>query len=207
MIGEAATAARFAGQWTERHGSAAFPVEGQHIYELARVSEKVEVGGRLRKASLHDRDLVVAWMRGFYADIGQGVGDLEPVVERRLAAGLSWLWEDDEPTSMVVNSEPVEGVVRMQAVYTPPDRRNRGYAGACVGDLSRRMRDEGYRCMLYTDLGNPTSNSVCTVGSATTPSLKPCGTGSSERPALRADPGKGREREGLIGRMEGTRGL
>jgi predicted GNAT family acetyltransferase len=28
------------------------------------------------------------------------------------------------------------------------------------GDLSRRMRDEGYRCILYTDLGNPTSNSV-----------------------------------------------
>jgi predicted GNAT family acetyltransferase len=160
VIGEAATAARFAGQWTERHGSAAFPVEGQRIYELARVSDKDEVCGRLRKASLRDRDLVVAWMRGFYADAGQGVGGFEPLVERRLAAGLFWLWEDGEPTSMVANSMPVEGVVRMRAVYTPPDRRNRGYAGACVGDLSRRMRDEGHRCMLYTDLGNPTSNSV-----------------------------------------------
>jgi uncharacterized protein len=160
VIGEAATAARFAGQWTERHGSAAFPVEGQRIYELARVPEKVEVGGRLRKASLRDRSLVVAWMRGFYADVGQEVGGFEPLVERRLAAGQFWLWEDGEPVSMAANSKPVEGVVRMQAVYTPPDRRNRGYAGACVGDLSRRMRDEGYRCMLYTDLGNPTSNSV-----------------------------------------------
>ena len=160
LIGEAATAASFAGQWTERHGSAAFPVEGQRIYELARAPEKVEVGGRLRKASLHDRDLVVAWMHGFYADVGQGVGDSESVVERRLAAGLFWLWEDGEPTSMVANAEPVEGVVRLQAVYTPPERRNHGYAGACVSDLSRRMRDEGYRCMLYTDLGNPTSNSV-----------------------------------------------
>jgi uncharacterized protein len=99
-------------------------------------------------------------MRGFYADVDQGVGGFEPVVERRLAAGLFWLWEDGEPTAMVANAKPVEGVVRLQAVYTPPDRRNRGYAGACVGDLSRRMRDEGHRCMLYTDLGNPTSNSV-----------------------------------------------
>jgi len=160
VIGEAATAARFAGQWTERHGSAAFPVEGQRIYEMARVPERVEVGGRLRNASLHDRDLIVAWMRGFYADVGQEARGHEPVVERRLAAGQFWLWEDGEPVSMAANPNPVEGVLRVQAVYTPPDRRNRGYAGACVGNLSRRMRDEGYRCILYTDLGNPTSNSV-----------------------------------------------
>ena len=160
VIGEAATAARFAGQWTERQGSAAFPIEGQRIYEFAQLPERKKIGGRLRKASPNDRDLVVAWVRGFYTDVGQGVRDFEPVVERRLAAGLFWLWEDGEPVSMAANSEPVEGVVRVQAVYTPPDRRNLGYAGACVGDLSRRMRDEGYRCMLYTDLGNPTSNSV-----------------------------------------------
>jgi uncharacterized protein len=160
VIGKAATAARFAGQWTERQGSAAFPVEGQRIYEFARMPERKVISGRLRKASPNDRDLVVAWMRGFYADVGQVVRDHEPVVERRLAAGLFWLWEDGEPVSMAANSEPVEGVLRMQAVYTPPDRRNRGYAGACVSDLSRRMREEGYGCILYTDLGNPTSNSV-----------------------------------------------
>lgn len=160
VIGEAATAARFAGQWTERQGLAAFPIEGQRIYEFAQLPERTKIGGRLRKASPNDRDLVVAWVRGFYTDVGQGVRDFEAVVERRLAAGLFWLWEDGEPVSMAANSEPVEGVVRVQAVYTPPDRRNLGYAGACVGDLSRRMRDEGYRCMLYTDLGNPTSNSV-----------------------------------------------
>ena len=62
--------------------------------------------------------------------------------------------------SVAANSEPVEGVVRIQAVYTPPEKRNRGYAGACVADLSKRMLEERYRCILYTDLGNPTSNSV-----------------------------------------------
>jgi predicted GNAT family acetyltransferase len=160
VSGEAATTARFAGQWTERRGSAAFPVEGQRIYELARAPKVTPVDGRLRKASLDDRDLVVDWMRGFYTDVGQGASGFEPVVERRLATGHFWLWEDGEPASMAANSEPFEGVVRVQAVYTPPERRNRGYAGACVGDLSRRMRDEGYRCILYTDLGNPTSNSV-----------------------------------------------
>ena len=158
--GEAATAARFAGQWTERRGSAAFPVEGQRIYELARAPQGTAASGRMRKASLDDRDLVLAWMRGFFVDVGQDARDLEPVVERRLEAGQFWLWEDGGPASMAANSEPVEGVVRVQAVYTPPERRNRGYAGACVCDLSRRMSEAGHRCILYTDLGNPTSNSV-----------------------------------------------
>jgi len=61
---------------------------------------------------------------------------------------------------MAAISEPVEDVVRMQFVYTPPERRNRCYAEACVADLSRRMQEAGHRCILYTDLGNPTSNSV-----------------------------------------------
>ena len=30
----------------------------------------------------------------------------------------------------------------------------------CVHALSSRLRDAGYRCILYTDLANPTSNSI-----------------------------------------------
>jgi predicted GNAT family acetyltransferase len=158
--GEAATAARFAGQWTERQGSAAFPVEGQRIYELARAPQATAPGGRLRQASLDDRDLVLTWMHNFFVDIGEDARDLDFMVERRLEAGQFWLWEDGGPASMAANSEPVEGVVRMQAVYTPPEKRNRGYAGACVAGLSGRLREAGHHCILYTDLGNPTSNSV-----------------------------------------------
>jgi predicted GNAT family acetyltransferase len=158
--GEAVTAARFAGQWTERQGSAAFPVEGQRIYELAQAPRATAVGGRMRRATLDDRDLVLAWTRSFFVDVGQDARDLEAVMERRLEAGYFWLWEDGGPASMAANSEPVEGVVRVQAVYTPPEKRKRGYAGACVADLSRRMQEAGHRCILYTDLGNPTSNSV-----------------------------------------------
>ena len=54
----------------------------------------------------------------------------------------------------------MEGVVRVQLVYTPPEHRNKGYASACVTSLSKQIRDEGYRCILYTDLGNPISNSI-----------------------------------------------
>jgi predicted GNAT family acetyltransferase len=61
---------------------------------------------------------------------------------------------------MAAHTDPVAGVVRLQYVYTPPEQRGRGYAQACVGELSRRMRADGHRCMLFADLGNPVSNSI-----------------------------------------------
>jgi predicted GNAT family acetyltransferase len=51
-------------------------------------------------------------------------------------------------------------VTRIQTVYTPDTLRRRGYASACVGQLTRRLVDSGQECILYTDLGNPTSNAV-----------------------------------------------
>jgi uncharacterized protein len=54
----------------------------------------------------------------------------------------------------------VGGAVRISGVYTPQECRRLGYAEACVHALSKRLRESGYRCLLYTDLGNPTSNSI-----------------------------------------------
>jgi predicted GNAT family acetyltransferase len=71
------------------------------------------------------------------------------------------VWEQRaEAVSMAISREPVQGVVRLSGVYTPPEKRKRGYAAACVHALSKKLREDGYRCVLYTDLGNPTSNSI-----------------------------------------------
>lgn len=61
---------------------------------------------------------------------------------------------------MAVKRQAVEGVVRISGVYTPAGQRKRGYAEACVHALSKRLCESGFRCILYTDLGNPTSNSI-----------------------------------------------
>ena len=51
--------------------------------------------------------------------------------------------------------------MRVNAVYTPPGLRGRGYASACVAALSQKLLDEGRRyCFLFTDLANPTSNRI-----------------------------------------------
>jgi hypothetical protein len=63
--GAAATAARFAGQWTERTKSAASPVEGGRIYEVEKVIEAQPTAGALRPADEADRELLIDWMAAF----------------------------------------------------------------------------------------------------------------------------------------------
>ena len=51
--------------------------------------------------------------------------------------------------------------VRINAVYTPPQSRRRGYASACVAALSQLLLGAGRQfCFLFTDLANPTSNRI-----------------------------------------------
>jgi predicted GNAT family acetyltransferase len=159
--GDAATAASFAGQWSERCKSAATPFQGMRLYELLELGEVLRTEGQLRQASPGDRGLMIQWTRAFQNEIGESANDTELRVDRGLAAGQLWIWEQNgETTSMAVSREPVQGVVRLSGVYTPSEKRKHGYAAACVHALSKHLRLGGYRCILYTDLGNPTSNSI-----------------------------------------------
>jgi GNAT superfamily N-acetyltransferase len=159
--GEAATAAIFAGQWGERSKSAATPFQGNRLYELLEIGEVPDIEGKLRQAGPKERSLMILWARAFQREIGESDDDTELRVDRGLAAGQLWLWDlGGETVSMAVSREPILGVVRLSGVYTPPEKRKHGYAKACVHALSKQLGDAGYRCILYTDLGNPTSNSI-----------------------------------------------
>lgn len=165
VSGEAATAAAFAGAWTEIRGAAAEPVEGQRIYEVDHVVAPTGVVGRFRQAVASDRALLVDYMRRFHEDVG-GIGpspsDPAVIVDRHLPAGRFFIWDDDggQPVSVAGHSEPVAGVSRIQGVYTPAEHRGHGYASACVAALSARVLAAGHRCILYTELANPTSNRI-----------------------------------------------
>ena len=62
---------------------------------------------------------------------------------------------------MAVLSRQVAGVCRVSTVYTPPDRRQRGYGGAVTAAVSQQALEAGAaEVVLYTDLANPTSNAL-----------------------------------------------
>ncbi len=157
--GEAATVASLTGQWSERSRRGALPVEGQRLYEVDEVVEPRPARGSARRATPRDEAHLVSSFLAFGEEIGEPMADAEGVVRRRLAREL-WVWDDDGPTAVVGVSAPVAGVVRVGPVYTPDELRGRGYASGLVAAVSRLARRAGDRCILYTDLANPTSNSI-----------------------------------------------
>jgi uncharacterized protein len=159
IMGDAATAAAFAGRWAERRATPVLPVEGQRIYRLNGVRQPPDVPGRLRRAGPEDREVVVGWMAGFLEETGMNLFRPEELFDRHVARGL-WLWEADGPVSMAASSPPTAGMSRIGFVYTPPEHRRRGFAAACVAALSTRIAGDGLDCILNTQLQNPTSNAI-----------------------------------------------
>jgi len=162
VTGEAATAASFAGQWAERTRSAAHPDQGQRLYEVEHVIAPRAAPGEMRRATGEDRDLLVVWLRAFQAETGDPGPDAPEYVERRVRQGQLHIWDDAVglPAAVAGVSDPAAGAVRVGPVYTPPEQRRQGYASALVAVLSDAARSVGQRCLLYTDLGNPTSNAI-----------------------------------------------
>jgi predicted GNAT family acetyltransferase len=106
----------------------------------------------------------MAWLEAFHAEADHDAPrmDLEAVVRDRVRRGLFMLWTDDGTTvSLAGFHEPSAGVARVGPVYTPPEHRRNGFAGGVTAAASGACLDRGAtRCMLYTDLANPTSNGV-----------------------------------------------
>lgn len=165
LVGNEPHVRRAAERWTERTGASAAIRERHGVYALTDVREVPRPAGAPRPATRADRDLVLAWLLDFAEEVpvpgSDDPGFLERVVDARLDHGWWWLWEEGAPVSLAGCSAPTPTGIRIGPVYTPPERRSRGYATALVADLSRRLLAEGHRaCYLYADLANPTSNAI-----------------------------------------------
>ena len=104
------------------------------------------------------------WHMAFSVDCGFGSVDVPNAVEKvrnLLNAKTLYVWEDDIPVSQAAAGRKTLNGVVVNAVYTPPHYRGKGYATSCVANLSRHLLESGYKfCSLFTDLGNPVSNSI-----------------------------------------------
>ncbi len=169
VTGGAATAAAFAGAWSERSSAAPRPIEGQRLYRADQIRPPDGVVGAPRVAVPDDLDLLARWFVAFQDEVGglPVVDDPRVALAEPLAGGRIWVWEhDDQVVSAAMISRSVAGAARVSFVFTPPEQRARGYAGATVGSLCARSlgpeRPFGTvdACLLYTQLHNATSNGV-----------------------------------------------
>jgi predicted GNAT family acetyltransferase len=166
VVGPKERAAQFANAWRAITGATARLEIAQRIFAADRVDEPRPAAGAMHDYERADRELAIRWMDEFTAEAlpeGPHPESSADFVDRREEdpdAGLV-IWEDDGPVSMAGFGGPTPNGIRIGPVYTPPDLRGRGYASALTAALTRRLLEAGRRfCFLYTDLSNPTSNSI-----------------------------------------------
>jgi hypothetical protein len=101
------------------------------------------------------------WFHSFMEEaLGETPGN-RSILETRVNRRGTYLWDDGGPVAMASTTGRSPHGVRITDVFTPRESRGRGYASAAVAHLSQLCLDDGLKfCCLYTDLSNPTSNSI-----------------------------------------------
>lgn len=155
-------AAEFSAAWTSVTGGGTEVHHRMRLFRLAGLlPPDPQPAGAARLPGPDDFDLLVGWTDAFGAETAVGSGDSAREVREHLSYGGIMLWDDGGPAAMAVLSRHVAGVCRAGTVYTPPERRRRGYGGAVTAAVSQQALDAGAaEVVLYTDLANPTSNAL-----------------------------------------------
>jgi predicted GNAT family acetyltransferase len=164
VLGDQAAVDGFAAAWTAGRPTGVETIRNQRLYKLGRLRELARpAAGTARLAEAVDQALLVEWLNAFYVEAHLPESDSDTVIASRIADNRVWLWVDPagRPVSFAARQRPAEGVSRIGPVYTPPEDRWRGYGAAvtaaCAADALRR---DAHDVALFTDLANPTSNSI-----------------------------------------------
>ena len=160
---EARSAERFAGVWKARTGADSHVYREMRLFRLGDlVWPSPRPAGKARIATAADRDLVISWSGAFAQEVFEPETDHAAEADERISYGGLTFWEvDGAAVSIAGVTRTVGGMVRVGTVYTPPELRGQGYAGAATATVSQAALDAGTTdVLLYTDLANPTSNAL-----------------------------------------------
>jgi uncharacterized protein len=123
--------------------------------------------GSLRGATTDDRERLIDWTVGFAEEAGLPAFERERdhvalMVMRSISEARRFIWEvDRQPVAMASYNDTGIAGARIGGVWTPPDRRAKGYATTLVASLSQRLLDSGKTwCALFADVKNPLSNRI-----------------------------------------------
>lgn len=135
----------------------------QRIYSCKKINHISEEIGLFRLASFDDYDILLDWVYEFQLMIETNVNkeDLKERLTERIENKTIYVLEvKKELVSMAARSRPLSISETVSLVYTPNDKRQKGYATRVVELLTEVILKNGKIATLYTDLANPTSNSI-----------------------------------------------
>lgn len=160
-------AAYFAEEYTLRKEMTFKTTMSQRIYELTAVNPDIQKVGNVRLLNEKDMHFFPYWAEAFHAAGSYGKTemyipqDADPYLYRIASNKLYILEDNGIPVSMAGYTREMQTAIGVAFVYTPPYLRSKGYATSIVAQISQLALDKGFtKCVLYTDLANPISNSI-----------------------------------------------
>ena len=163
VLGPIDCAQVFAEKWRAKTRMTARVKMRERLYACTAVISPLLSSGYLRTAMREDESLLVRWAGEFCRDgkIEDEAAYMQSQIPILIAKKVLYVWENSEVVSMADLSRETAHGFAVSLVYTPAHLRNRGYATSCVAALTQRALESGKKfCCLYTDLSNPTSNSI-----------------------------------------------
>jgi ribosomal protein S18 acetylase RimI-like enzyme len=151
---------------TQSAGSSrGFEIVGEELLYILEDLHFPNVIGEMKVADKSEYQRLYEWVTTFGEEAGVYMHEVHDALEDGLRRkSLHWWIVDGEIVSMAGHAPIVEvpggSIARIGPVYTPPEQRRRGYAGALTAALSNQLMKKGAKVMLFTDAKNPTSNSV-----------------------------------------------
>jgi len=163
VIAPAEIADGFLRAWEHQVGEVGDLNRRMRVYELRQVQTRTFPPGIFQVSGPLEIPIIAKWIQAFEAEaLGESHELNLARAERLITGGQIFTWMlDEEIVSMAMKTRPITHSITIGGVYTPPEHRRRGYAGALVAHLSQHLLDEGYQFVnLFTDLDNPTSNKI-----------------------------------------------
>ncbi len=134
----------------------------QKAYQLNQLIDVPISKGSFRKAVSEDLELVASWFKAFLIEAlgGEELDHAEAIAESKIENEEVYLWENNGIVAMACSARPTRNCVTINYVYTPKNLRGNGYASSVTHHLSELLLKSYKHCALFTDLANPTSNSI-----------------------------------------------
>lgn len=164
VIGDLQTANLYRA-WFEGAGKKTETMMAQGLYRCTKtILPKIPTDIKFRVAAPNDREKVAEWIKAFHEEAvphDPPVNGLE-VADTRIAANMIYVIEKDgELLSMAAWSRDIGTSCAVNLVYTPKDKREKGYASIVTGLLTQNLLENGKQeTCLFTDMANPTSNRI-----------------------------------------------
>jgi RimJ/RimL family protein N-acetyltransferase len=133
----------------------------QRIYALSETPRYPAAPGHARQVGSEDASLFADWMLAFVREaVPHDPIPSRDELETRAAEGRHVFWiVDGAPVSMAGIARRTRNCAVVAPVYTPPEKRARGYAGSATAAVVERAYAEGKSTVcLYADARNASSN-------------------------------------------------